>query len=255
MTVDWARHVAAWSQPPVDDVGYLPSVELLELDDGRLRALIERMRVARYTGWRNHNGRWRDVMGLDELTGRDVLDFGCGVGVEALELALGGNRVSLADIVPDNLHLAARVVGLFAEPAEMDVYLVRDEPPFIDDPLHGRFDVFYCNGVLHHIPWARQIMERAHAILRRSGEVRLMVYSDEGWRIATGTEPPVDTPADPQFGQFVRFFDAVGHYADWYDAAKLETWFGDWFVVERCDYLTPDRRYLGAVLRKRGCEG
>jgi SAM-dependent methyltransferase len=250
--VSWTEHVAAWSRPPVDDVGYLPSSEMLAWSDGRLRRVIDEMRRTRYDGWRNHDGRWRDVMGLDELTDRDVLDFGCGVGVEALELALAGNRVALADISGDNLGLAARVRSLYPDvvPSPIDLYLVTDQPPYLDAP-DGAFDVFYCNGVLHHVRWPRAIMERAHQLLRPDGEVRLMLYSDVGWRIATGTEPPDDVETDPSFERFVRFFDSVGTYADWYDRARLDSRFGDLFTVERFEYLTHDDRYLGAVLRRR----
>jgi SAM-dependent methyltransferase len=206
------------------------------------------MRQTRYGGWRNHENRWRDVMGLDSLTDRDVLDFGCGVGVEALELALAGNRVALADISEDNGRLAATVLTIYGH-KPTDIYLVTDRYPFIDAPADS-FDVFYCNGVLHHSDQPRALLERAHTLLRDGGEVRLMVYSDVGWRIATGTEPPADVTTHPKFNRFVRFFDAVGNYADWYSEARLVERFGDLFNVERCEYLTPDDRYLGAVLRR-----
>lgn len=251
---DWAAHVQAWSRPPVDDVGYLPAASLLARPDSELRALIAQMRRTRYTGWRNYGGLWRDVLGLDTTVDRDVLDFGCGVGVEALEYARAGNRVALADISGDNLQLASRVLQLHA--AELthmptiNLHLVGDQPPYLDCPS-ASFDVFHASGVLHHIPWARQIMERAHGLLRPGGEARLMLYSDEGWRLATGTEPPGDVTTHPMFDRFVRAFDQVGSYADWYSKQRLTDRFGDLFDVERCEYLTPNRRYLAAVLRRR----
>lgn len=251
----WNEHVMAWSHPPVDNVGYLSSRDMLKWSDERLRATIDQMRLTRYEGERNFENRWRDVMGLDELTDRDVLDFGCGVGVEALELARVGNRISIADLSRDNLDLAIRVLSLYPNAAERSTatYLVTDEFPFVDAPV-GSFDIFYCNGVLHHIRWPRSIIERAYDLLRPGGEVRLMVYSDVGWQIATATEPP---NLDPEsithhhaFQRFVRFFDSVGDYADWYNEERLVTRFGDLFDVVRCVYLMPDDRYLGAVLRR-----
>lgn len=252
------RQRVAWSRPPVDDVGYIPAADLLAKPDDELRALVEQMRATRYGGWRNHDGLWRDLMGLDEPGGQDVLDFGCGVGVEALELALAGNRVDLADISVDNLHLAVRVLGLYAdriaEQPALTIYRALGEPPYIEaDP--GSYDVFHCNGVLHHIPWARQVMERAHQILRPDGVARLMLYSDRGWIQATGTEPPDDATTDPGFERFVRYFDQVGEYADWYSRDRLEQRFGDLFAVERCEYLTPTGQYLAAVLRKKEAAG
>ena len=78
-----------------------------------------------------------------------------------------------------------------------------------------------------------------------------MVYSDVGWWIATDTEPPDDVTTDPSFARFVRFFDSVGDYADWYNLDRLVDRFGDLFDVVRCQYLMPDHRYLGAVLRRK----
>ena len=78
-----------------------------------------------------------------------------------------------------------------------------------------------------------------------------MLYSDYAWRIATETEPPENVLVDPHFYQYVRHWDAVGWYADWYDAAKLEERFGKWFQLENFEYLTQDKAYCGAVMVKR----
>jgi hypothetical protein len=64
------RQREAWSRPPVDDVGYIPATDLLAKPDGELRAIVEQMRATRYSGWRNHDGLWRDLMGLDDPAAR-----------------------------------------------------------------------------------------------------------------------------------------------------------------------------------------
>jgi len=223
---------------------------MLMWSDEKLRHTIDEMRRHRYdvNEWRNHDNRWRDVMGLDALTDKDIIDFGCGVGTESIELWLAQNRITLADISDDNVRLAARVLSLYGQPAH--VLLISDRYPFVHAQKRS-FDVFYCNGVLHHIRWPHAIMHRAYDLLRPGGEVRLMVYSDHGWRIATGTEPPKVSEHHSAFTEFVRYFDAVGDYADWYDRARLETRFGRWFEIERLEYLTPTNKYLGAVLRRK----
>jgi SAM-dependent methyltransferase len=243
------RQVEAWSNPPVDDVGYLPAEAMLKMSDEQLLTLADTMRRSRYDGERNHGNRWRDVMGLDELTGLDVLDFGCGVGMEAVELGRR-NRVGLADISGLNLEVAGRLLYLSGYRDPLTYHLVQTEPPYID-AADGSYDVFYASGVLHHIPWARQIMEHAHALLRPGGQCRLMLYSDQGWREATGTEPPADVTTDRSFRRFIAFFDSVGEYSDWYSEARLVERFGDLFTVERCEYLTATGRFLGAVLRRK----
>jgi len=238
----------------VDDVGYLSSADLMIMGDTQLNLTILQMAQTRYQGWRNHAGLWREMLKLDDTHGKHILDFGCGVGMEARELQEAGNRVDLADLSMSNLELAARVLALgdHAPDEEVVCHLVTDQEPYFE--ADASFDVIHCSGVLHHIPWARKIMERFHQLLRPGGEVRLMLYSDKGWTIATGTDVPTwrDTQHHPKFDQFVRFFDSVGTYADWYDLNKIYGWFGDLFSVDDFSYITEDYRYCVAVLTKKG---
>lgn len=242
----FATQQQQWSRPPVDGIGYVPIADLLAMPDDELRATIDEANRARYSSWRNHNNLWVDVLGLDSTTGKDVLDYGCGVGAEALVYAQAGNRVTVADIVEANVELAARVFTINAHQAE--TVLISDEQPFTPLPA-ASFDVIHCSGVLHHIPWARETVEHFAGLLRPGGEVRLMLYSDVGWRLATATDPPYEVTAHPRFDDFVHYFDAVGIYADWYDESRLTARFGDLFTVERFSYLTPNLRYCAAVLR------
>jgi 2-polyprenyl-3-methyl-5-hydroxy-6-metoxy-1,4-benzoquinol methylase len=251
MNPTWDDHVTSWSRPPVDDAGYRSGTELMRAPSERLKATINEMHTARYStaNWRNTGNRWRIMMGLDSTSDKDILDFGCGVGLESLELAKAGNRVSIADISESNLDVAERVMDLFGF-AKAGRYLVTNEHPFIDAPENS-FDVFHCNGVLHHSRKPREIMERAHELLRPGGEARLLLYSDRGWRIATEAplpSGPVDE--DSNFERFVRYYDEVGYYADWYNRDKLVRMFGDLFDIVKFSYITKDHRYLVAVLRK-----
>lgn len=224
-----------WASPPVDDVGYISSSKLLQLSDEDLMDLVINFEQTRYKGWRNWNGNWRRVLKMDETFNSDVMDFGCGVGIEGLQYARAGNRVVPSDIVPANVELAVRVLRLMGYPGT---------------PIMPPYDVIHCSGCLHHIPNPRSHMRDFHDMLRPGGEVRLMLYSDWAWRLHTGMEPPEDTLSHPMFEVYVRAMDGVGEYADWYDDAKLEDWFGEWFRLENFEYLTQDLAYCGAVLVK-----
>jgi SAM-dependent methyltransferase len=248
--VNWPEYVESWSRPPVDDLGYFEARDMLTWSDFRLADAITRMKQARYEGARNHGGLWRRMLGLD-FTGRRVLEYGCGVGMEATELAIAGNSVAVADISQDNIDLACRVMHLFGT-QHHGIFRVGPEWPFFNC-APDVFDVVNCSGVLHHIRTARLTVERFHDVLHPGGELRLMVYSDQGWRIATGTEPPADADLEdhPKFEQYVRFMDGVGDYATWYDEAKIDRLFGDLFRIDSFAYLTPDRRYCAAVLVRK----
>lgn len=231
----------AWSSPPVDDIGYIPSARLLRLNDDDLFDLVINFEQTRYKGWRNWNGNWRRVLKMDETRNKKVLEWGCGVGIEALQYARAGNRVAVSDIVPDNVKLATRVIKLMG----FSDSLIKTHSP------SSKYDVIHCSGVLHHVPNPVDVMEDFCYRLYRGGEVRLMLYSDWAWRIHTGMEPPEDTAAHPMFQHYVSSMDGVGHYADWYDDAKLERLFGKWYELENFEYLTQDMAYCGAVMVKR----
>lgn len=253
---DFDRARTEWAKPPFDNIGYLSSAEVLSRTPDELRALIiecERNRYALATMdglCRNHANRWRESLGLDSTHGKRILDFGCGIGLEALQFARAGNRVVLADIAPDNLRLARRVLEVFGVPCE-GTAVVAGEPPFFD--TKGQFDIFYSNGVLHHTPRIREILARAHEVLRSGGEARLMLYSDKAWlHWVGGILPPIDADVskDPGFTKFIRAFDDVGHYADWYSLEKVRHITRGLFEVARYEYITATQWYATVRLNK-----
>jgi SAM-dependent methyltransferase len=241
------RQIESWSHPPIDDVGYMSSKHILDMKDDQLHDLVEKMREARYSedGWRNYQGKWRDLMGLDTIKGKFVTDFGCGAGIESLELARAGNLVTIADISLLNLEVANRIFHLYGY-RPVECIQVSMNYPYL--PSH-KMDVFYASGVIHHIPWADDVMHQAYENLPSGGECRLMLYSHLGWSLVSDSPPPENTAAHRDFRKFVQAYDQVGEYADWYSEKKIKKHFSD-FTLERWDYLTPNDRYMGAILRK-----
>jgi len=107
------------------------------------------------------------------------------------------------------------------------------------------------NGVLHHIFQPYPVVRAIHESLINDGELRLMLYSDIAWRIATNTEPPEDVTNNPMRKTFVRTMDGVGEWADWYDADRIEKRFGSLFTIEEFSYITSDDRYCTAILKRK----
>jgi SAM-dependent methyltransferase len=250
----FAAQKKPWSSPPVDDIGYLPAADLLAMDDHEFCSVMRKMEVNRYDGWRNLRNRWINTLRIDDTHDKRVLDYGCGVGVEALQFA-PSNRVWVADIVRDNLNVAARLFAL----SDYDLagaLLIQGAPPFIKttekfDPDNA-FDVIHCSGVLHHIVDPVPVVKAMAGWLAEGGELRLMLYSDKAWFAATGEwPPPHDISRHPQRERFVRHYDAVGDWADWYNQQRLVDRFGEWFRVVDYQPITRSGEYVGAVLVKR----
>lgn len=236
-----------WSRPPLDNLGYTSSADMLRWDDDRLRRAIDQVETTRYTGWRNHNNLWREKLGLDTTTDKTILDFGCGAGIEALQFARAGNEVIVADIVKENVLLAHRVLALYGFDAL--VAPIYDAWPYVitDDV---EIDVFYAAGVIHHIPYDRAVMRWAATI---APEARLMLYSDVGWHKWVGPSIP-SGPAceDSRFDTFLRTFDEVGDYADFYSESRVTERFGDWWALIDFSYICDDGRYCTATLKRKG---
>jgi SAM-dependent methyltransferase len=213
---------AGWARLPVDDVGYFPPSVVLDKTAADLRRWVRTFERNRYEGWRNHSNLWRASLGLDSTFDRHVIDYGCGFGIEALQFARAGNRVTLMDLTEDGLLAARKVLEVFGFQA--DTVLIGGDIPAAD--------VFYANGVLHHAPNGLDVLSRVSA-----PETRLMVYSDRAWSDVGGPD-------------FWRQMDEVGGYADWYSPETLADGAPDWTVRETT-YITPKGWYLTATLDRR----
>lgn len=250
--VGFDKQKEEWSRLPVDDRGYFSAKSLLKKSDYDLTAIVRYIEYVRYAPdrWRNWENRWREYLGLDSTRNKRIIDYGCGIGVEALQFAKKGNEAVIADINKDSVDLAERVLNLYDYFPEK--HLISGKYPFIDniDPV----DIFYCNGVLHHIPYPKKVLKRARELLKDDGEIRLMLYSDRGWKKYVGGQIPnydEDVSKHPDFMKFVRRFDRVGFYADFYNKKKIEYKFGDFLRIKLFKYITNDDRYLVAILKKR----
>ena len=83
------------------------------------------------------------VLNAGKLTGNTVLDFGCGTGTNAIELARRGFRVTATDIVPQAIQIAqdkARKASVQVDFRVADT--LRDDPS-------GPYDILFDRGVYH----------------------------------------------------------------------------------------------------------
>jgi len=111
------------------------------------------------------------ILGYEGARGRDVLDVGCGQGIDLIRFARGGARVTGIDLTPRHVELARQhleALGLEGVVFEGDA----ERLPFPDDS----FDIVSSNGVLHHTPDMEAALREIRRVLRPGGEARLIVY-------------------------------------------------------------------------------
>jgi SAM-dependent methyltransferase len=146
--------------------------------------------------------------------GRDVLEIGCGAGLDLMRFARAGARVTGVDISRTALDLAWQY---FVVSGALASFVLADGAalPF---PA-GSFDLVYCHGVIPFASDPRGIVSEARRVLRSGGEAILMVYNRHSWAaVAAHLGMPLGHGADApgfrtysrrEFGQLLRGFD---HY-------------------------------------------
>jgi len=104
--------------------------------------------------------------------GLDVLDVGCGQGVDLAQYARVGAHPTGVDLTPRHVELANAhllALGLEGRALEGDA----ERLPLPDES----FDRVSSNGVLHHTPDLDAALREIHRVLRPGGEARVIVYN------------------------------------------------------------------------------
>jgi ubiquinone/menaquinone biosynthesis C-methylase UbiE len=126
---------------------------------------LERSRVE-YAPW------MEEQLGYAETAGLDVLDVGCGQGIDLARYARAGAKVTGVDLTPRHVELARAhlaAAGLSGTVVQGDA----ERLPFPDDS----FDRVSSNGVLHHTPNIEAALREIRRVLRPGGEARIIVYN------------------------------------------------------------------------------
>ncbi len=116
------------------------------------------------------------LVDFDAWRGRDVLDVGCGAGVEVVRFARAGARVTGVDAASRAVDLARRNVeaqGLQARLEAAD----GEALPFPD----ASFDLVYAHGVVQYAADDRAVVRECRRVLRPGGLAIVQVYNRRSW--------------------------------------------------------------------------
>jgi ubiquinone/menaquinone biosynthesis C-methylase UbiE len=117
-----------------------------------------------------------EVMEFNRHANEDVLEIGAGVGTDLSQFARHGARVTDVDLSAGHLEHAKENFALRGLPARF-VHHDAETLPFDDNS----FDVVYSNGVLHHTPNTRQVVQEIRRVLRPGGRAIVMMYAENSW--------------------------------------------------------------------------
>lgn len=117
-----------------------------------------------------------ELIDFDEWKGKDVLDVGCGAGVEVVRFARAGARVTGVDIAESAIALARQNVEQQGLSARLEV-ADGEHLPYPD----ASFDLVFAHGVVQYTGDDSRMVADVHRVLRPGGLAIFQGYNRISW--------------------------------------------------------------------------
>jgi len=116
------------------------------------------------------------LVDFDAWRGTDVLDLGCGAGVEVVRFARAGARVTGVDLAESAIGLTRRNLALQGLDARLEV-ADGEALPFPS----ASFDFVYAHGVMQYTTDTPTLVSEVHRVLRSGGLAMFQAYNRISW--------------------------------------------------------------------------
>jgi SAM-dependent methyltransferase len=116
------------------------------------------------------------LVNFSGYAGKELLEVGCGAGIDLIRFARGGAEVTGIDLAETSIELARKNFEHNKLPADLRV-MDGEATGFADDA----FDIVYAHGVLQYTSSPKSMIREIHRVLRPGGEAILMVYNSRSW--------------------------------------------------------------------------
>lgn len=131
-----------------------------DLDHYHFEKLHHLLRLVDFAGWK----------------GREVLDIGCGAGVEVVRFARGGANVTGVDIAASAIELTRQNLAQQGLSARLEV-ADGEALPFADES----FDFVYAHGVVQYTQSDRRLIGEVKRVLKPGGLAMFQAYNRISW--------------------------------------------------------------------------
>ena len=116
------------------------------------------------------------LVDFNGYAGQQLLEVGCGVGIDLIRFARGGARVTGVDLAEVSIDLAR--ANFASHDLSADLRVMNGEALAFED---GSFDVVYAHGVLQYTADAQRMVNELQRVLKPGGQAILMVYNKYSW--------------------------------------------------------------------------
>ena len=117
-----------------------------------------------------------DLVDFSAFSGKELLEVGCGAGIDLVRFARGGANVTGVDLSEVSIDLARQ--NLRHNQLTGNLQVMNGEALTYED---STFDVVYCHGVLGYTASAPRMVSELHRVLRPDGQAIMMVYNKYSW--------------------------------------------------------------------------
>jgi SAM-dependent methyltransferase len=118
------------------------------------------------------------MVNFEGYAGRDVLELGCGAGLDLARFARGGARVTGVDLAPSAIEMA----GKNFEISGVSGALLVGDGEALDLPDNS-FDLVYAHGALQYTADPQGMVDEAWRVLRPGGQFIGQLYNRKGWLV------------------------------------------------------------------------
>jgi ubiquinone/menaquinone biosynthesis C-methylase UbiE len=153
----WERHIhdLEITRHPVGSRGFFD-----DLDQYHFEKLHHLLTLVDFDGW----------------AGRQVLEVGCGAGVDLARFAKGAADVTGVDLTESAITLAKANFSQQQLPGRFEV-ADGEHLPFED----ATFDLVYAHGVVQYTPDPQKLVDECHRVLKPGGQAVFQVYNRVSW--------------------------------------------------------------------------
>lgn len=116
------------------------------------------------------------LVNFDAYRGRNLLEVGCGAGIDLVRFARAGAEVTGIDISKTAVELAQKNIEQHG--LQADLRVMNGECMKFPE---NTFDVVYAHGVLQYTADTGKMIREIHRVLKPGGQAILMVYNRNSW--------------------------------------------------------------------------
>ena len=116
------------------------------------------------------------LVDFNSYRGRNLLEVGCGTGIDLVRFAREGANVTGIDLSKTAIALAGR--NFMQSRLNADLFVMNGECLQFPDNM---FDTVYAHGVLQYTADTEKMVVEIHRVLKPGGEAIMMVYNKYSW--------------------------------------------------------------------------